>query len=747
MKLIRKVALLSTSLLFSFGALFGVSSPDHIDTKAADVHTFKRIDANNFVNGDYAIAYLKANGEIANLMSNTVESSRLTNAESVPTLTEDAFSSNDESIIWTITKTDDKYTIYNEAVDKYAAATGKKNKAQLLTDTTDPKVQWTATINTDGTIDFVNVENSNSNVNSTLRNNSTYGWACYSTGTGGSLTLFKDEGVDANAPVMTGVTVTGTLTNPTQYIGYDFDYSGLTFTPIYDKEGGALTSIDGADITWPALVDGQTSIVGEYLELPVTVTGLTVVTTDLFFKPTQALSADATTVDFDGYVFDLIQELTYNQTETDVPYRSLDSDKGFQFFKGSQGGSVKLTSQNSFVAEGAVIMVDSSVNSNRTGTLTVKIGGVEIGNATLTSTNTTYKFTSSSTINGKLEILLDTGDSHTAIYLNRVSACIDVVQSSATGVECADITTYVGYSNTLEPTLVPTDATNEKVFEYVSNNPTIATVDSEGNVTGVATGSATVTVTLKGTELSKTVNVSVERLSGSGTAEEPFSTDDVRKLHSIGAMPDGKGTYVYGTITTDPTISDNTAEFSIQSVGSTLESILVYKLATINGEAVTSESKLMKGDLVLICGKLSSYNNQPQVASGGDLVMRYSATAFAFVNDWMNYRYPSEGTTDFCADIENNDAELKALVERYYALDADDKAVVDATQETTFGGTQFTIGQSVVYAAEHMGIVPAASNTMTLYKGNNSMMLILVVTSCVALLGVGFFLLRKRNAK
>ncbi len=143
------------------------------------------------VEGDYLFVY----GTYA--MNASVSSGRLTNG-TFKTENPDA------AIIWHIAPVagvENTYTIYNASVNAYAAGTGAKNKAQLLDDGTDTKAQWTVTVNTDGTYDFVNVANEAAGVNKTLRNNKSYGWACYAPGTGGALTLYKlKDAPDADCP-------------------------------------------------------------------------------------------------------------------------------------------------------------------------------------------------------------------------------------------------------------------------------------------------------------------------------------------------------------------------------------------------------------------------------------------------------------------------------------------------------------------------------------------------------------------
>ena len=146
--------------------------------------------------GDYLITY--ENGA----MNTTVASDRLQYDAISPV--DNKVSDPDASLIWHIAKSGEYWTLYNEAAGKYAASTGVKNKAQMLADGTDDKALWT--VSGDGTYEFVNKANVAAGVNSNLRKNGTYGFACYATGTGGALTLYKMESGAASLakPVISG---------------------------------------------------------------------------------------------------------------------------------------------------------------------------------------------------------------------------------------------------------------------------------------------------------------------------------------------------------------------------------------------------------------------------------------------------------------------------------------------------------------------------------------------------------------
>ena len=133
------------------------------------------------VEGDYIIYYE------GKAMNTTVTNDRL-QYEAVSPI-DNVITTENAAIVWHIAKSGDYWTIYNADADAYAASTGAKNKAQMLEDGTDDKALWT--VSGTETYDFVNKKNTANSVNAYLRNNGTYGFACYAEGTGGALSLYK----------------------------------------------------------------------------------------------------------------------------------------------------------------------------------------------------------------------------------------------------------------------------------------------------------------------------------------------------------------------------------------------------------------------------------------------------------------------------------------------------------------------------------------------------------------------------
>ena len=156
--------------------------PEEPETPAYPENSYVKY-SGALVEGDYIIVY---DGKA---MKNTVSSSRLEYSEVSPT--NDYIVAPDASIVWHLAQNGDYWTIYNANANKYAASTGAKNKAQLLESGTEDYSLWTASGS--DTYEFVNKKNTSNGVNANLRNNGTYGFACYAGSTGGALTLYKNN--------------------------------------------------------------------------------------------------------------------------------------------------------------------------------------------------------------------------------------------------------------------------------------------------------------------------------------------------------------------------------------------------------------------------------------------------------------------------------------------------------------------------------------------------------------------------
>ena len=203
--------------------------------KPAPTGTFT-LHTGELIEGDYVIYYS------GKAMKAEVASDRLQYVEVTP--------SNNEIVdpaaaaIWHIAKSGANWTVYNNNKG-YAAGTGTKSEAGLVANLTGDnanKAAWTVTASGNA-YEFVNVWNKSKSVNANLRNNTTYGFACYATSTGGALSLYRKAGTKYNVTVSS--TTNGSVTaNPTSA------EAGTTITLTVTPAGGyvldALTVTDAS---------------------------------------------------------------------------------------------------------------------------------------------------------------------------------------------------------------------------------------------------------------------------------------------------------------------------------------------------------------------------------------------------------------------------------------------------------------------------------------------------------------------
>ena len=116
-----------------------------------------------------------------------------------------------------------------------------------------------------------------------------------------------------------------------------------------------------------------------------------------------------------------------------------------------------------------------------------KVTGVKAGEATITVTTEDGGKTATCQVTVKANTVVVTG-----VTLNK-----------------STLTLKVGASETLTATIAPADATNKNVT-WASSDAAVATVDASGKVTGVAAGTATITVTTEDGGKTATCQVTVK---------------------------------------------------------------------------------------------------------------------------------------------------------------------------------------------------------------------------------------------
>ena len=177
--------------------------------------------------GDYVVCY---DGKA---LKNSVTSNRFDYSEITPI--NNTISSPSSDIVWHIAKSGDYWTIYNNKLGKYAAGTGTKNQG-ALSNLLNDYAKWSVTGSS--TYEFVNKGNQSDEVNCNLRNNGSYGFACYSTSTGGALSLYKVSDNSGSSGEVTSIIAT---CSKTFYVGETISSSDIT---VKDNLGNSINDFE-----------------------------------------------------------------------------------------------------------------------------------------------------------------------------------------------------------------------------------------------------------------------------------------------------------------------------------------------------------------------------------------------------------------------------------------------------------------------------------------------------------------------
>ena len=145
-------------------------------------------------------------------------------------------------------------------------------------------------------------------------------------------------------------------------------------------------------------------------------------------------------------------------------------------------------------------------------TVSVTVGGTAFtcsGSATATTSSANYTFTGSGS--GEIVVRVDRGSSmKKAIYVKSVAVTYTAgatVNVTGVALDQSSLSLIAGENATLTATVSPADATN-KAISWESDDTDVATV-SNGVVTAVAAGTATITVTTNDGSFTATCDVTV----------------------------------------------------------------------------------------------------------------------------------------------------------------------------------------------------------------------------------------------
>ena len=146
---------------------------------------------------------------------------------------------------------------------------------------------------------------------------------------------------------------------------------------------------------------------------------------------------------------------------------------------------------------------------------------------------------------------------------------------------------------------------------------------------------------------------------GDGTEGNPYSASQALEMIANGENNPDAEVYIKGKVSQIKEVSAQfgNATYWISDDGSTDNQLYVFRGKYLNGEKFTSEDQLKVGDEVVILGKLTTFNDDPQVGTGSKLVSVNGQTGMIPGTEALPYT-PSQAL-EVIANGENNpDAEV-----------------------------------------------------------------------------------------
>ena len=265
-------------------------------------------------------------------------------------------------------------------------------------------------------------------------------------------------------------------------------------------------------------------------------------------------------------------------------------------------------------------------NNSKQGTLlgTLKCEDADEGVSVLTIEGD-YEFIGFRSASGalyldKVEITWETGDPSDP----SVATTVTINDSSLTNTDVYEGTE----AGLLNATVKAGDDTIEgATVTWSSSNENVATIgETTGIVTLVAAGTTTITASYAGVEneykpSNNTYELTVTNSDPNvpGTLNNPYTVAQAKEN-----TPTTSEVYIKGIVCgfyKDDILSDGTNyRYYISDDGTTTDKLLVYKGKNLNNEAFVNADDIEIGDNVVIYGKLTTYNNDSEIAAGNYLV-------------------------------------------------------------------------------------------------------------------------------
>ena len=266
---------------------------------------------------------------------------------------------------------------------------------------------------------------------------------------------------------------------------------------------------------------------------------------------------------------------------------------------------------------------------------------------------------------------------------------------------------------------------NNLTVTYASSDENVATVTSDGAVNLVGAGTTTITASSEETETyaagSASYDLTVIDPNASGQVNNPYTVAQALDADPV------NGVYVTGIVSSVVSTSVNNGQirYYISDDGTENGNKLnVYNGKGLNNEDFTSIEDIQVGDVVVIYGNLSKYQNANQLAAGNYLISRTrkSTPSLSFVEE--AYSVVKNGSLTITATSSNSNGEItyQSSNTDIAEIDANTgvvtaKAAGTATITATIAATnEFKSGTATVELT-----VTAPKHTVTFYQNGTKL--------------------------
>ena len=670
---------------------------------SAPTGTFK-LYSGDISEGDYVIYY---DGKA---MNTTVTSNRLQYAEVTPS--NNQILNPDESIIWHIAPFGGSYwTLYNAAEDKYAGGTSTKNQAAMLSSITT-LATWT--IAGSSTYEFENFgrsQASSDSGNKWLRNNGANGFACYASGTGGALTLYKLDDGTPSAPTFSPAggsfleaqsvtlsaedgaeiyyTTDGTTTptsSSTHYTGAIPVSSTTTIKAVAiknDKSSSVasatytITTPKSVDEIWDEITSSgpedayvygyvsQTNVSGYENNFYISVDGSTesnqLYAYRMNMNSFSVAVGDKVTLNGDLTIFNNVKEFKYTNAENCGKIISV-TPKGALQLVAVSGTPTKTVYSNGDAFEPAGLVVTATYAN---------------GYATAVAADSWECNPATVTASGNISVKATYESVQSSAYIVPVTVSAKTVSSISAGT--ASYTIYTG-ELLPEPTITATYSEGEPADVSAE-----ATYDSENVFDTETLGQQTITVSYTFGANTVTTTYTVTVVDYANDVDHPYTVAEAINIitKAIGATASARNIYVRGIVSQKSNPSSNAQTYYISDDGTTTNQLEIYKGKYIGGANFTTANQVLVNDEVVVGGKVKLFNSTPEFDSNSE-VQSLARTPNFSITDVTEFEV---GAADLAVDDLTIAAEGEGAVTFASSSNTDAVTIVDGKLHAVAAGT------------------------------------------------------------